>query len=94
MSSRGGAGKARLYVHSYPCESLISTPAGSGLACVSARMPLWKTSLIRLVALETGRLFLTVVDDAGDFAAEVLAVDDHVHEAVLEHELGGLEAVR
>jgi hypothetical protein len=38
-------------------------------------------------------LLLAVVDDAGDFAAEVLAGDDHVDEAVLEHELGGLEAV-
>ncbi len=41
----------------------------------------------------SGRSFLAVVDDSGELAAEVSAVDDHVDEAVLEHELGGLEAV-
>ena len=43
---------------------------------------------------QSGRgLFLAIVDDAGDLAAEVLAVNDHVDKAVLEHEFGGLKAV-
>jgi hypothetical protein len=44
-------------------------------------------------AFASCRLLPAIVDDAGDLAAEVLAVDDHVHEAVLQHEFGGLEAV-
>ena len=44
--------------------------------------------------MRRAELFLAVVDEAGDPAAEVFAVDDHVDEAVLQHELGGLEAVR
>src|SRR5262245_18547174 len=34
---------------------------------------------------------LAVIDDPGHFGAEILAVDDAVHEAVLEQELAGLE---
>jgi hypothetical protein len=48
----------------------------------------------RLPASLQTELLSAVVDDAGDFAAEVFAVDDHVDEAVFEHEPGGLKAVR
>mgnify|MGYP000623908808 CR=1 FL=1 len=35
---------------------------------------------------------VTIDLDPGDFAAEVLAVDDHIDETVFHHEFGGLEA--
>ena len=34
---------------------------------------------------------LAVVDEAGDFASQVPAMDNHFDEAVFEHELGGLK---
>ena len=39
-------------------------------------------------------LLSAVVDDAGDFSAEVGAADDAVDESVFEHELGCLKALR
>jgi hypothetical protein len=36
-------------------------------------------------------LFLTVIDEAGDFAAKVFAVNNHIDETVFEHKLRGLE---
>jgi hypothetical protein len=39
-------------------------------------------------------LFLAVVDEAGDFTAQVFAVDNHIDKAVLHHKLGRLEALR
>ncbi len=43
--------------------------------------------------MTVGGALEAAVDDAGDFAAEVFAVADHVDEVALEHELGGLEAL-
>jgi hypothetical protein len=43
---------------------------------------------------QRGALFLAAeVDEAGDFAAQVLAMDDEVDEAVLLEELAALEAI-
>ena len=38
-------------------------------------------------------LLLAVIDDSGDFAAEVFSVDNHIDKAVLEQKFCGLEAL-
>ena len=35
---------------------------------------------------------MAIVDETCDFAAKVSAVDNHIHEAVLKHEFGGLKS--
>ena len=40
------------------------------------------------------QLFLAVIYEAGDFAAEVSAVDNHINKTVLEHKLSGLKSIR
>ena len=39
------------------------------------------------------RLLPAIIYQAGNLAAKVLAVDNHVNEAVLEHEFGRLESL-
>src|SRR5829696_3229181 len=46
-----------------------------------------------LVARRSSLSHRAVVDDPGDLGAQVAAVDDPVHEPVLEQELAGLEAL-
>src|SRR4051812_21189544 len=43
--------------------------------------------------MRPGCSVLAVIDDASDLGSQVTAVDDAVHEAVLEQELAGLEAL-
>src|SRR4030042_3934224 len=39
-------------------------------------------------------LFFAVVDESGDFAAKVFAVDNHIYKAVCKHKFGCLKTLR